>query len=79
MSVCVPPFIAPNPPPAVQIGSILQLPLTMHAPFAASFRVSSSHSQLAAYVVANAKDGVVLVLEALGTGSFSVTLTFEVL
>jgi hypothetical protein len=77
MSVCVPPFVAPNPPPAVQIGSILQLPLTMHTPFAASFRVSSSHSQLAAYVVSNTKDGVVLVLEALGTGTFSVTLAFE--
>jgi hypothetical protein len=77
MSVCVVPAISLSPPPAIQIGATLRFPLTMQITVAATLRVASSHPHLVAYVVSSVKEGVVLVLEAVGTGSYSFTLTFE--
>jgi hypothetical protein len=77
ISICVSPFISLIPPPAIQIGSTLRFALTMQMDVAAALRATSSHPHIAAYVVSSVKEGAVLVLEALGTGSYSYTLTFE--
>ena len=77
MSLCIAPSIALSPPPAMQIGSTLRLLLTMQMPLAAALRVSSSHSHVVAYVASSVGEGVTLVLEAVGTGSYSVMVTFQ--
>jgi hypothetical protein len=77
MSVCISPFITLSPPPAIQIGSTLRLMLSMQMAVATAIRAASSHPHLSAYVLSSVKEGVVLVLEALGTGSHSFTLTFK--
>ena len=77
MSVCVAPPIALSPPPAVQIGATLRFPLTMHLSVGNFLRTTSSHPHLVVYVATSVRDGVVFVLEALGTGSHSFTLVFE--
>ena len=77
MSLCIAPAITLIPPPAIQIGSTVRLLLTMQMPLAAALAVASSHPHIFAYVASSVGQGVELVLEAVGTGSHSVTVTFQ--
>lgn len=77
MRVCASPFIDLSPPPAIQIGSTLRLPLTMQISVAAALKVASNNPRMAAYLSTSVKEGVVLVLEGLGTGKYSISVTFE--
>jgi hypothetical protein len=77
MRVCASPSIDLSPPPAIQIGSTARVVLTMQTSLAAALKAASSHARMVTYIESSVKDGVVLVLEGLGTGAYSITVTFE--